>query len=324
MTTPASRLTNFQLNQSVAVTTSTIRTLRLKSLDADQSQSPTEKSWILPPVLNEAGTKYKISLKSLHLFHVFGNFANFNNTLEVVTTGGSKETIVIAPGDYTADTLVDYLYSTLQTSCGVAMSYDPIQNHFHWTPNLKVGSATTCLKELGLPGSNETTGYDESVWPINLSGVSRVEVDTDLTLNTLPMSGHLATVPVSAKFGEMIDFQDPYGAYPIICVDQTLRIMTVRLLDQDGVALSDYIPLATTSPYYNSYVPGWEITLAFESYGDPGFQNTLSQLVNGAVADVSQLPTPGNAFIRQEYTGTPRSIIAPLVSSGHVIPHKES
>lgn len=324
MTSKTSPLTSSQVNQSVTTTTSIIRTLRLKSTDAYQNKSPTEKSWILPPVLTEMGTRYKLLLRSLHLFHVFGNFTLLNNTLQVKNTSGNLQTITIAPGDYDADSLVDYLYDTLKNDCSVEMSYDPIQCHFHWTPALKVGAATTCMKQLGLPGANDTTGYTESPLVMNLSGVSRIDVDTNLTLNTLPMSGRLAMIPVSTNFGGMIDYHDKYAAQPLMCLDQTLQVITIRLLDQDGVALSDYLPITDTSPYWNVYVPPWEVTISFESYGDPGYINTLPALVNGAIADVSQLPTPGETFVRQEGTGTVHTTVAPISSAGDPTLHRSS
>lgn len=262
-----------------------------------------------------------MTLKSLHLFHVFGNFAPFNNTVEFLTSSGTPFSLVIAPGDYDADTLVDYLYSAFDAESGVKMSYDPIQNKFHWTPAIKFTDKTTCFKELGLPGSNTTTGYTESPLLVNLSGVSRVEVMTNLTLNTIPMGGTLAILPVTAKFGDMIEYRDYYGAYPLVCMDQSLGMLKISLWDQDARPLSDYIP---TGDYYDDYVPGWEVTLAFESYGDPGWSDSLPQLVNGATADLTQLPEPGKTFVRQEYTGTPTANIVPLVTSGNVTLHRES
>jgi len=87
-----------------------------------------------------------------------------------------------------------------------------------------------------------------------LAGVTRIHVETNLPLYTLPQSGRLASVPVTVSYGDFLAFTDYDGNHATLCTTHDINNIEIRLTDQDGTDLSGYDELP------------WGVTIELEPF----------------------------------------------------------
>lgn len=151
----------------------------------------------------------------------------------------------IPKGNWNAYSLAAYM-NTLFAADGLTttMTYDSGRLGFLFNYEVKFNDTvpfvdTDCIELFGFPERN--TGY---VWastiPIDISGPSRIHVNSNLSLFTVPQSGRLGTVPVDVDYGELLSYFDESGTEPSLCSDMHLTRLTLHLTDQDNNELEGY------------------------------------------------------------------------------------
>lgn len=174
----------------------------------------------------------------------------------------STETTVtelsIFRGNWDAYALANYLTAKLTD---ITVSYDPGSLHFIFDPSINIYSGlTTCWGIIGLPDGSDGV-FTESTVPIDFSGVTHINVESNLAVNNVPINGHIGCIPVNEfNFGDMIQYTDLDGAQPNLVMDSSLNSIMIRLTDQSGTSLSTYL---------DSSMPAWQIILSIESFNPP-------------------------------------------------------
>lgn len=207
--------------------------------------------------------QFKMVLRQLDIFNVWKNIP------EAVTYTNSNPafTITIPAGNYSASSLAATINSLVSTAgySYLTVAFDCSSQLFTFSDTDGVPATGwipaggTALPYLGFPlGYTSTTGVTTSQFPPNLAGVTRIHVETNLPLFTLPPSGRLASVPVDAGYGEMMSFTDFQGNHCILCTTHDLTNIEIRLTDQNGRKLDGYdeVPWGCViefEPFINNY-----------------------------------------------------------------------
>lgn len=232
------------------------RMLYLRSDQADQSFGPTDKVWTVSPIQTR-GKYHNLVVRSLQILHLFPNVKT-----SVTLNTGSK-TVTIPAGNYlpcqVARYLNDQLYPDVQMVC-----YDEQMNIFRFCPGVDIlDEGTTAHAILGFRPGQDYMGATESVLPVQMFGPTRIVVDTNLQLYNIPISGRLAVIPVTKKYGEILDYNNFASTHNHLCMDQHFQHIRIRLTDEKGELLQAY-----------DEVP-WDILISFEPIDNPGFQNFI-------------------------------------------------
>jgi hypothetical protein len=176
--------------------------------------------------------------------------------LTLVTPG---KTVTIARGNWTATSLATYLDTELDSE-GIAVTYDPTFLGFTFSPGMDIDAGTTAQNILGFP-----TGFTGSVItseiPINLMGPSRIHVNTSLSMYTVPLSGRLATIPISTTYGGYMSYRDLDGQQPMMVTSSDFHSLVITLTDENNVTLEGYEDIP------------WGVVLSVEVIRDQGYVN---------------------------------------------------
>jgi hypothetical protein len=179
------------------------------------------------------------------------------------TTSG--KTVTIPAGNYDPAQIARYLTQQLYPEVEM-VCYDPQALHFHFCPGINIdGAGTTAGEILGFKPGVDYTAATESVLPVQMSGPSRIIVNTNLRLYNIPVSGRLAVFPVLVPYGRMIHYDNFSSTYNHLCMDQDLQSIRITLEDETGRLLQE-----------NEEQP-WDILISFEPIDNPGFQNFISE-----------------------------------------------
>jgi hypothetical protein len=229
--------------------------LYLRSDQADQSFGPTDKTWIISPMYTR-GKYHNLVVRSLQILHLFPNVR------EGVTLNTGKKTVTIPAGNYDpgmiARYLNDQLYPDVQTVC-----WDPLAAKFRFCPSIDILPDSSAAPLLGFKLDTAYAGATESVLPANVYGPQRIIVDTNLQLYNIPISGRLAVIPVSEKYGQMIHYNNFASTYNHLCMDQHFQAIRIKLTDEHGNLLGGF----DEAP--------WDILISFEPIDNPGFQQHI-------------------------------------------------
>jgi hypothetical protein len=231
--------------------------LYLRSDQADQNFGPTDKGWVISPMYTR-GKYHNLVVRSFQILHLFPNVKT------AVTLNTGTKTVTIPAGNFDpgqiARYLNDQLYPEVETVC-----YDPQSLVFRFCPGVNVKDDSTAASILGFkPGVNYTMAT-ESVLPVQLFGPRRIIIDTNLQLYNIPISGRIAVFPVTAKYGQMIQYDNFASTYNHLCMDQHFQSLRITLTDETGELLMS----AEESP--------WDILISFEPIDNPGFQNFIAE-----------------------------------------------
>lgn len=130
--------------------------------------------------------------------------------------------------------MVNYLNPLLGT---VVVEYDFAQLAFIFTPSLELSAGTTAQSLLGFPEGYLGT-VTQSTIPVNLSGPRTINVESNLSLFTGPVSGRLASIPITCNYGECLSYLDNNGHITNIVMDHQLHLLALNLIDENGDTLT--------------------------------------------------------------------------------------
>lgn len=234
------------------------RILYLRSDQATQSYGPADKSWEISPIQTR-GKYHNLVVRSFQMLHLFPNVPR-----SVTLTTMSGKQVIIPAGNFDPGQIARYindkLYPEVETVC-----YDPQSLAFRFCPGISIdGPKTTAAEILGFKPGVSYANATESVLPVQLSGPRRIIVNTNLQLYNIPISGRLAVLPVTVKYGEMIHYDNFGSTYNHLCMDQHFQTIHITLEDEKGEQLAgvEEIP--------------WDILISFEPIDNPGFQNFIA------------------------------------------------
>lgn len=241
--------------------TGTTRLIYLRSELADIHLSPVEKTWIIPQSSAVPGVQHVINIRSLRIYHQFPSV----RTAKVLKTSGNPD-VEIYPANWDAPSLANYLTYTLDSK----VTFDETDLRFYFSPAITVLSGTTAHKYLGLhPGF--TGSVSQSHFAANLTCPQSIYVYTDLSTATIPASGLLGIVPINVNFGELITYDNTSSDTAILCMDHTIRHITVRLTNENGSPLCPNVDLVNGYDINDDYLPNWELVLTMQTMEHPGY-----------------------------------------------------
>lgn len=104
--------------------------------------------------------------------------------------------------------------------------------------------------------------YTASKFPPKLSGPWCVTLNTNLSINNIPISGQIACVPVTEPYGSMIQYQNYDFSDASLSMDSNINSITIEIAQNDLSSFT-YYPEAD-----------WDLTLSFQytpnaAFGDP-------------------------------------------------------
>lgn len=299
------------LPQGESPITSTFRLLKLRSDQADTHYSPTHKMWLIPTITANPGVQFKFTIRSFKIFNAFRNFPK-EKRLAIKIDDFTAKLYTVPPGNYSAEELAQILTYKMsgdtETNC-VNVTYDSSNNAMNFDPAITLSFGNyeypnEIYQEIGVPEPDFTakTGLEifrfpmtKSPVPVNLSGVTGINIQSNLSINNIPISGWLGYLPMNVPYGQLYSYEDHQGT-PRLCMNHTISNITIQLMDQDGNDLGEKycIPdVPSTTEYHDSYyqfayqnfLPAWEIVLALQVVSYDGFADKVSlPLVNRGVA----------------------------------------
>jgi hypothetical protein len=227
----------------------------------------------------------------LNLFNVFPTVPKaltFKYYKASVAPGNPLINITIPVGDYDGYALANVLDAAnanppiVSGAVGyVSWVYDP------YTLKLKPLDSTgnpTDVVIYDAKDSWQVTGFDPSLGgtgtfsssspqlsasqvPINLTGVTQVQLNTTLAVANVPRSKKLCTVPMTVPYGSLLSYTDYQGGQPVTVMNDQIQNIDIELCDEHGIPLhSTYFP-ANVDPgsyEYTNFLPPWEVVLSIE------------------------------------------------------------
>jgi hypothetical protein len=285
----------------------TFRLLKLRSDQADTSYSATHKMWLIPTITANPGVQFKFTIRSFRIFNAFRNFPTTKNLI-VKKSSTDARVYRIPPANYSADglaqTLTYLMSSDTDTNC-ISVGYDPDNSIMTFIPPITLSNGNDVYPnevytQIGFPVPNFQTNTGMEIFsrqvskspvPVNLSGVSGINIQSNLSVNNIPISGWLAYLPMTVPYGELYSYQDQQGNARL-CMNHTISHITIQLEDQDGNDLAETycIPEVSSLDSYYSYaqqnfLPAWELVLALQVISNDGYgDRTGLPLINSGVA----------------------------------------
>lgn len=246
-----------KLSANVMTTATNIPIYASSSLDTTTNAA---KRFSLPPFNrhHSGSVKYKINLRGLDILHVW---PNVKTELIWETTNG---TITIPRGNYSATELATIIQAQLAE--GETITYTPSILGFTFSGGVDMLTGTTAQSILGFTsGYISNVALTTSTIPINLLGPSHINVNTNLSLYTLPISGCLASLPITGSYGSLISYRDLDGQQPILVTHSELQNLHITLADENNVTLEGYEDIP------------WRIILSLEILHDQAYVNPGEQ-----------------------------------------------
>lgn len=175
--------------------------------------------------------------------------------------------IDIYTANWDAPSLANYLNASIPTT---KVTFDETDLRFYFDPSLTVLAGTTAQKYLGLH-PNFTGTITRSQFPANLTLPQSVYVYTDLSAATIPASGLLGIIPINVNFGELITYDNTSSDTALLCMDHTIRHITIRLTNENGSPLCPNVDPVGGYDINDDYLPAWEIVLSIDTINHPGY-----------------------------------------------------
>jgi hypothetical protein len=205
----------------------TTRLINLRSWQADISNSPVDKTWVMPKINKRSYLQQKIGVQILKMWHTFKSIPT---DVELVLTNGTR--VPIFKGNWTEETLANYLTENVP---GVTVAYDPYQFQFRFCPSISVSGDSTANPYLGFPTGVDTLNTQSSSFPpVKLKGPQCINVWTNFTMNNIPVSQFLACVPINATYGNYIFHTNYDNSESTLCLESDITNIRVILKDDYG------------------------------------------------------------------------------------------
>lgn len=233
----------------------TTRLINLKSTQADISNHPVDKTWVIPKANKRSYLQQKIGVQSLKMWHTF------KSVPQPVQLILQDQTIIpIIAGNWTEDTLANYLTTALNANdLEITVRYDPYQLIFTFCPEISVSKNGSANEYLGLSSTEDSTTNQSLFPPVRLRGPQCINIWTNFTMNNIPVSQYLSCVPINTCFGNYIHFTNFDNSESTLCLESDINNIRVILRDENDTLLDYPSELA------------WEIVLAMTSTIPEGF-----------------------------------------------------
>jgi hypothetical protein len=142
---------------------------------------------------------------------------------------------------------------------GLTIRYDATQLLFTFSPSLNIDKSSTIQEYLGFPVGYGGTVQVSQFPPAKLFGLQAINVWTNFTMNNIPVSEYLCSIPVTQQYGQYIFFTNYNNSMSSLCLDQDINYVRIVLKDDYGEPLT--------------YPDGldWELVLAIEPTVPEGF-----------------------------------------------------
>lgn len=235
----------------------TTRLLMLKSWQADLSRSPVDKTWVLEKINKRSYLQSRISIQSLRMWHCFKSIPQ-----TVTLNLNTGQSIEVFAGNWTEDTLANFLTTKLQAALGNTtqkVTYDPYQFRFLICPPINIDASSTINKYLGFPSGEIQNANVSAFPPIALRGPQCINVWTNFTMNSIPISHFMGCIPVNTTYGNHIHFTNYDVSEAALVLDPHIDNVSISLQDEFGNPLEYYDELP------------WEVILSVQSTVPEGF-----------------------------------------------------
>lgn len=175
----------------------------------------------------------------------------------------------IYSANWDAPSLANYLTYSLS---GTKVTFDETDLRFYFSPAITILSGTTAHKYLGLH-PDFVGSVTQSHFPANLTCPQSIYVRTDLSTATIPASGILGIIPINVNFGDLITYDNTSSDTAMLCMDHTIRHITIRLTNENGSPLCPNVDLVNGYDINDDYLPNWEIVLTMQTVEHSGYGN---------------------------------------------------
>jgi hypothetical protein len=224
--------------------------------------------------------QYKINLRNLNIFHTWPSVPEEKVLRFLCPTYPDVTPVIVTipAGNWDAYSLGAYITSeSAAQGAPVTFTYDSGRLGYLIDPPIRITFNGTAEGLVGFPDGYVTDlGVTESVslMPIRLSGPSRIHVNTNLSLYTLPSSGRLGTVPVDVNYGELLSYFDNSAGEASLCMDHHLNRIEIHLVDQDNVDLTGFEDIP------------WGCIISLTATDNEGFASALDPIIRPKTDEV--------------------------------------
>lgn len=169
-------------------------------------------------------------------------------------------TIKVFPGNWDHETLAAYLNSEWSLN-GVdrTITWDPYQLRFIICPAMDLSSLSTINRFLGFPDGEVFQAYVSEFPPMDLFGIPYINIHTNFTMNNIPVSEYLCSVPIDVPYGQFIFYVNNDNSMSTLVLDPDITNVRVILTDHKGNLLDFHEALE------------WEAVLALQATLPEGF-----------------------------------------------------
>lgn len=189
--------------------------------------------------------------------------------------------ITIPRGDWNAYSLAEYLsdqFALLDptNTTPTVVTYNPDTLHYSFTPAFFLyfipggtdnddGSSFEYLGIAPLYSGIDLGVISESRMPINLAGPTQLNLLTNVSANTIPISSQIVAIPINTFYSEEIAYFDFDGGQPNLVMDHEIQTITIRLLDQRGRDMTYWLDNSKRgTDAWMDQVPPWQVALSIQ------------------------------------------------------------
>lgn len=230
--------------------TNTTRLLALKSWKAEIQTHASDKTWIIEKANHRSYLQQRVSLQQLKMWNAF------RTVPKDVTLNG----ITVFSGNWDHDTLASFLNTEWAANAqSQTITWDPYQLRFILCPPLTINAGSTINQYLGFPDGEVTDAHLSEFPPMDLFGIPYINVHTNFTMNNIPVSEYLCSVPVTVGYGQYIFYVNYDNSMSALVLDPDITNVRMILTDHKGNLL-DYPDTLD-----------WEAVLALQATLPEGF-----------------------------------------------------
>lgn len=169
-------------------------------------------------------------------------------------------TVTVFPGNWDHETLAAYLNSEWATN-GIdrTITWDPYQLRFIICPAMDLSGLSTLNRFLGFPDGEVFQANISEFPPMDLFGIPYINVHTNFTMNNIPVSEYLCSVPIDVSYGQFIFYINNDNSMSSLVLDPDITNVRVVLTDHKGNLLDFHESLE------------WEAVMALQATLPEGF-----------------------------------------------------
>ena len=245
--------------------TNTTRLLALKSWKAEIINHPVDRTWIVEKANHRTYLQQKVSLQQLKIWNTFRTIpqdvtlvdANDPSNIDFI------KPITVYAGNWDHDSLANFLNSEWASQTPPitqTITWDPYQLRFILCPPMDISRTSTINKFLGFPGGETIWGADISEFPpVELYGIPYINIHTNFTMNNIPVSEYLCSIPITVPYGQHVFYFNSDPSMSTLVLDPDITNVRVILTDHKGNLLE-----------YSEELD-WEIVLSMQATLPEGF-----------------------------------------------------